>query len=364
MESNPIRILQVVPNMQAGGLESLIMNLYRNIDRDKIQFDFIVHYTEKKHFDDEIESLGGKIYRFSLREDNNIFKYIKQLDKFFKEHKEYKIIHCHMSSIGFLVFLIAKKNGIKIRIAHSHNTSTERNLKGIIKSILIKPYKYVATVNLACSNEAGKYLYGKKKFKVIKNGVDVSKFRYNEQVRNEKRKELKIENDFVLGHIGRIEPQKNHLFLLEIVKCMVEKNKNTKLLIVGTGILEEDVKKRIKELGIEENVKMLGVRSDVNELYQAMDAFCLPSLFEGLPLVAVEAQMSGLPCYFSDVITKECRILDSSKYISLNESAEYWATEILKSNKKQERVISDEIINKSGFDIKNTVKEIEEEIML
>lgn len=360
MENKPIRILQVVPNMQAGGLESLIMNLYRNIDREKFQFDFLVHYKERKHFDDEIESLGGKIHRFTLRDDGNIIKYIKQLNSFFKNHKEYQIIHCHMSSIGFLLFLIAKKNGIKVRIGHSHNTATEKSLKGRIKGLLIKPYKYVTTVNLACSEEAGKYLYGKKTFKVIKNGVDVSKFRYNEEIQKSKRKELGIENCFVIGHIGRIELQKNHMFLLEIVKEMSKINKNIKLLIIGTGELEEKVKDRIKELQIEENVMMLGVRSDVSELYQAMDVFCLPSLFEGLPLVSVEAQISGLSCFFADTITRECKILERSKYISLNESPKYWANEILKENKKQNRFVSDEIIEKSGFDIKDTVKQMEQ----
>ena len=171
-----IRVLHVVPNMNVGGLETFIMNVYRNIDRDKIQFDFLEHYIEPSVYDEEIEKLGGKIYRFSLRNDNNIFKYIIDLNKFFKEHKEYKIVHCHMSSINAILFVVAKFHGIKIRIAHSHNTTTEKTVKGFIKKICASFVKYTSTVNFACSSEAGDYLFGIKGYTVIPNAINLNDF--------------------------------------------------------------------------------------------------------------------------------------------------------------------------------------------
>jgi len=302
-----IRVLQIVPNMQAGGLESFIMNIYRNINRDKVQFDFLVHYQERKHFDNEIEKMGGKIYRFSLRDDNNLIKYINQINKFYKEHPEYKIIHCHMSSIGFVHFLIAKKNGVKVRIAHSHNSNTEKTVKGFIKSLLMKPLKYVSTDNFACSTEAGKFLYKKHPFEIIPNAIDLEQYRFNPIVREQKRKELGISNELVLGHIGRFELQKNHKYILDIFQDVLKINPSCILLLVGDGSLYDEIKMRAKQLNIEKHIQFLGIIKDANNLYQAMDCFILPSFFEGLPVVGVEAQVSGLKCLFSDTITKEVR---------------------------------------------------------
>lgn len=323
-----IRILQIVPNMQQGGLENFIMNLYRNINREKIQFDFLVHYKKNKYFDDEIEELGGKIYRFTLREDNNIFKYIVNLNSFFKKHKEYKVIHCHMSSIGFIVFFIAKLNGIEVRIAHSHNSNTEKTLKGFIKSILMKPYKYFSNVNFACSQDAGKYLFRNKKFEVIPNSIDVEKFKFNKEKRKEIREKYNIDNDFVIGHIGRFNIQKNHDFLIDIFNEIVKEKLNAKLLLIGTGELESKIKEKIEILKIKDKVLFLGTRNNTNDFYQAMDCFVLPSFFEGLPVVGVEAQASGLPCVFSDEITPEIKINNNIKFVSLKECAKQWAKEI------------------------------------
>lgn len=314
-----IRILQIVPNMQSGGLETFIMNIYRNIDRDIVQFDFLVHYKEKKFYDDEIEKMGGKIYRFSLRNDNNIFKYMKELDSFFGEHKEYKVIHCHMSSIGFLIFLIAKKHGIKIRIAHSHNANTEKTFKGIVKNILIKPLKYISTINYACSEKAGKFLYGNKNFEVIPNAIDIRKFSYNEEIRKKIRKQLNLENNFVIGHIGRFCVQKNHEFLIEIFNNLCRKNSQLKLILVGEGELEKKIKNKVEQLGIQDKVVFLGIVKNANEIYQAMDCFVLPSVFEGLPVSGIEAQISGLPCVFSDNITTEVKISKNVFFAPIND---------------------------------------------
>lgn len=360
-----IRILQIVPNMQQGGLENFIMNIYRNIDKQKVQFDFLVHYQKRQFFDDEIVSMGGRIYRFSLRDNNNILKYIKELNKFYKIHKEYKVIHCHMSSIGFINFLVAKKNGIKVRIAHSHNNATDKTLKGIIKRVLIKPYKYISTVNFACSNSAGKFLFGRKKFEVIPNAIDVKKFEFNLITRENVRKNLNIsEDDFVIGHVGRFNIQKNHEFIVEIFNKIQSEKEKSKLIFVGTGELENVIKGKIKSLNLEDKVYFLTNRNDVNELYQAFDCFLFPSLFEGLGIALIEAQISGLKCYTSKyVVAKETHITENITYLSLNDNEEVWAKEILE-NSDYKRMSHGEEAKKYGFEISILAKKMEEKYII
>lgn len=215
MENEPIRVLHIVPNMQAGGLETLIMNIYRNIDRTKVQFDFLVHYTGNYFYDDEIRSLGGRIYKLSVRDDNNFIKYLKDLDAFFKKHPEYKIVHGHMESLGQFYFKAAKKNGVPVRVAHSHNSATENTIKGKIKGLLLKRYKVFATDYFACSQKAGEFMFANKKFTVLKNAIIVNNFIYNENERNRLRKELGIKGKIVIGHAGRFCEQKNHKFLID-----------------------------------------------------------------------------------------------------------------------------------------------------
>lgn len=356
----PIRILQIVPNMQQGGLENFIMNIYRNIDRKKVQFDFLVHYAEKKYFDDEIEKLGGKIFRFSLREDNKFFSYIKQLNDFFKEHKEYNVIHCHMASMGFIIFLIAKKNGVKVRIAHSHNANTEKSFKGFVKRILIKPLKYISTVNFACSQKAGKFLFGNKKFEVVPNAIDVNKFKFSEEKRREYRNKLDItETQFVIGHIGRFNVQKNHKFIVNVFNKYLKINPNAILLLIGDGELIGSIKERCIQLNIQDKVVFIGNVNNPYDYYSAMDLFILPSLFEGLPVVGVEAQANGLKCLFADNITKEVKLIDSSEYLDLN--IDNWVEKIneIFQNKKTDRGYTYKTILKSDFEITKTVQNME-----
>lgn len=355
-----IRILQIVPNMQAGGLESFIMNVYRNIDRNKIQFDFLVHYKEKKHYDEEIEIMGGKIYRFSLRNNNNLFKYIKELNKFYQEHKEYKIVHCHMSSIGFIHFLIAKKNGVKVRIAHSHNSSTDKTFKGIIKRILMIGYKYTSTKNYACSNDAGKYLYGKKSFKVIPNAIDTEIFRYNDDYRYEIRKNFSIsQKSVVFGHIGRFNIQKNHEFLIKLFYEYYKVNKDSYLLLVGDGELKKIIENKVKELNLNNNVIFAGTVSDTWKYYSAFDLFLLPSFFEGLPLVAIEAQSNGLKSIFSNKITNEASVTDLIEYVPLNINE--WLKEVKSFKSEKNREKYGDLLKKSKFSIKSLSKQLQED---
>ena len=348
------RILHIVPNMNMGGLETFIMNVYRNIDRNKIQFDFLEHYNEESFYDNEIKELGGKVYHFTFRNDNNIFKYIYNLNNFFKEHKEYDVIHCHMESIGAVVFLIAKIHGVKIRIGHAHTNSTSNNFKGFIKRITSSFFKYTTTTNLACSKEAGKYLYSNSKFSVISNGIDLDKFKFNKDIRTKLRNEYNLKNKFVIGHVGRMDTAKNQLFLIDVFYEYQKKNKNAILVLVGDGELKDKIISKISNLNIIDKVLLLGVRNDINEIYSMFDLFLFPSLFEGLGIVLIEAQINGLEIISSDKVPKSTKISNSIKYVPLDKKK--WLNALNKIDKKRKKIIYNK--NKDNYDIKNVVKKL------
>lgn len=354
-KEEPIRILNIVPNMRAAGIESFIMNVYRNIDREKVQFDFIVHNKRREFFDDEIEKLGGKIYRLSFKDDKNIVKYIKDLNNFFKSHKEYKIVHGHMQSMMPLYLYIAKKNKVPIRIAHSHNGSYEKTVKGFILHIFSRFSKKFSTNNWACSEIAGKYLFSKKDFEVIYNGIDINRFKFDKEIRENKRKELGIEkNALVFLHVGRFEIQKNHKFLIDVFQDFNNKfDDKSILLLAGEGKLENEIKNIVKMKKLESRIKFLGVRNDIDEIMQAADAFLLPSLYEGLPVVGVEAQYAGLKTYFSSTITQEIKISNAAEFINIDDINKW--TKCLEKSKCNERYF----IDNDKFDIKKISKDME-----
>ena len=288
-----IRVLHIVPNMQQGGIENFLMNIYRNIDREKVQFDFLVHYQKKYFFDDEIEKLGGKIYRLSVREDNNLIKYIHDLNKFFKEHNEYRIVHGHMASLGYFYLNAAKENGVPIRIAHSHGANYLKTLKGYTKSFLFKLFKLPANIYWACSNEAGKFLFGKNtKFELIPNAINMKKFIYNIDIRSEVRNELNLNNKLVIGHVGRFNLQKNHSFILDIFNEIHKINSNTVLILIGSGELE----KNINESKYSDKIIFSDYRQDSANIHKLIDIFILPSINpDPLPTVVLEAMASAKP---------------------------------------------------------------------
>lgn len=360
MENEPIRILHIVPNMHRAGMETLIMNIFRTIDRNKIVFDFLVHYTERFDYDDEIERLGGKIFRLSVRNDNNFKKYKKDLYSFFRNHPEYKIVHGHMESFGFIYSRIAKKCGVKCVIGHSHNASYEPGIKGFIKNIMNKFWKKHLDYCFACSTEAGKYMFKNKDFTLIKNGIISSNFKFSSVKREEIRYQLKCdEKTVVIGHIGRMEKQKNQSFLIDIFKDYNDINPNSKLVIVGDGHLKEELISKISNFGLMDKIILTGVVPNCNDYYSAFDIFLLPSLFEGLPVVGIEAQCSGLPLLFSDVISKETNVTGNVFYESLNESSSAWAKKITSILKTFIRKDCFDIIQKNGFDIEYTCKFLE-----
>ncbi|MCR5492936.1 MAG: glycosyltransferase family 1 protein [Streptococcus sp.] len=345
-----IRILHCVNDMHRAGLETMLMNYYRNIDRTKIQFDFLTHRPYRSDYDDEIESLGGKIYYAPRLYPQNYPAYFKWMRKFFKEHPEYKIVHSHIDTMSYLPLLAAKKAGVPIRIAHSHNTSLDKDFKYLLKQYFRFRINSVCTHRLACGKEAGEFLFGNRDFKVIPNAIDAEKFYFNKDLRDEKRKELGIKSEFVIGHVGRLSYQKNHKFLIRIFNELLKKEPESLLLLVGVGDKEGELRNQIKNLGIEDKVRFLGNRSDVNELYQAMDVFVMPSFFEGIPVVGVEAQFANLPCIFSDKVPKEVKFNKKTTFVSLNSSVEDWVGLIEK--KKQT------VRNSNKADLQNSQYEI------
>lgn len=324
-----IRVLQCVNDMHRAGLETMLMNYYRSIDRTKIQFDFLTHRPYKSDYDDEIEQLGGKVYYAPRLYPQNYYKYFKWMEIFFEEHPEYEIVHSHIDTMSYLPLLAAKRANVPIRIAHSHNIAIDKDYKFILKQIFRLKINEVCNYRLACGMEAGKFLFRNKKFTVIPNAIKADKFYYDEDIRKLKRKALGIENQFVIGHVGRFSYQKNHKFLVYVFKEILNINSNCLLLLVGVGEKEDEIKKVINKLEINDKVLFLGNRSDVNELYQAMDIFVLPSFFEGVPVVGVEAQFADLPCVFSDMVPKEIKFTDKSLFLPLSCDTKVWAEKIL-----------------------------------
>lgn len=352
-----IRILHVVTYMGRGGLENMIMNYYRKIDRSKIQFDFLVHRDFQADFDSEIINLGGNIYHMPVL--NPFSKsYFAALEEFFSTH-HYDIVHSHLDCMSAYPLKIAKKYNVPVRIAHSHNKNQDKDLKYPIKIWSKKKISKYATHLFACGQEAGKWMFNGAKFKILNNAIDAEKYKYNNEIRNEVRNELTLsESDFIVGHVGRFNPQKNHEFIIEIFNLLSKKNSHTKLILVGTGDGEETIKSKVKQYGLDEKVLFLGNRCDVNRVLQAMDVFLFPSIYEGLPLSIVEAQASGLPCVISDNVPIECKVTDLVEVMKLNDDLEKWV-QLLISKENQPRTNTLKDIQTSGFDVTENVAQLE-----
>ena len=356
--SEPIRVLHVIGVMNRGGAETMIMNLYRSVDRAKVQFDFVENTDEKGQFEEEIIKFGGKVFHCSKFNGKNIVEYKKWWDSFFDTHKnEYGFVHGHIGSSAAIYLKSAKDHGIKT-IAHSHNTYTGKGLKELIYKSVSYPVRNIADCFFACSMKAGTDRYGEKaKIIVINNAIDTSVFVFEKDIQNLKRKQLNIsEESFVYGHIGRFYDQKNHDFLIDIFKVILYRDPNSYLLLAGDGPLRKDIENRVRELGLTDHVLFLGIRSDIPELMQSMDLMIFPSLFEGLPVTLVEAQASGLRCLISDVISDEAVITDDLiTKMSLTQSADAWAEKAIELS-SYNRYAHTEEVKKAGFDIKENAE--------
>ena len=353
-----IRVLHVVTYMGRGGLETMLMNYYRKIDRTRIQFDFLVHRDFEADYDQEILKLGGKIYRVPKLNPFSI-RYRKALNLFFKNHPEYQIVHVHQDCMSSIALKAAMKNNVPIRIAHSHNANQDKNIKYLIKRFYMRSISKYATDLFACGKDAGNWMFGNKPFKILNNAIDSNLFRLNVEIRNKIRSEMNIDDKFVVGHVGRFSQQKNHSFLIDIFFEILKANQDAILLLIGSGDGESAIKEKVKKLNIEDKVIFLGVRNDVNMLMQAMDVFVFPSLYEGLPVTLIEAQASGLPIIKSDNVSDQCILTDNVASISLDKSAHIWAKEILNFvNSFDRKDTSLKIIN-NGYDISSNAKWLE-----
>lgn len=324
-----IRILQCVNNMHRAGLETVLMNYYRNIDRTKVQFDFLTHRQEESDYDQEILAMGGRIYRAPRLYPQNYPAYFAFMKQFFREHPEYRIVHSHIDAMSYLPLLAAKQAGIPVRIAHSHSTSIDMDLKYPMKQFFRFRLGAAATHLFSCGEKAGQFLFRGRPFHFVPNAVEADKFRYSESIRQTKRQELGLGDELVIGHAGRMTEVKNHEFLLKIFARLLERSPGAVLLLAGTGELEEKIRDLTQVLGIENSVRFLGSRGDMAELYQAMDVFVMPSLFEGVPVVGIEAQLAGLPCIFSDRVPDEVCFTEECRFLSLESSEDVWVDEIL-----------------------------------
>lgn len=352
-----IRVLQIVTYMGRGGLETMIMNYYRNIDRNKVQFDFLVHRQEEADYDKEIVALGGKIYHMPML--NPFSKsYFNALDSFFKEHK-YDIVHCHLDCMSAYPLKIAQKNGVRVRIAHSHNKSQDKNLKYPIKLYSKRLIPKYATHLLSCGKEAGDWMFNGKPYTILNNAIDAQSYRFDKQIREEMREQLGFnQEDFVIGHVGRFNHQKNHNFIIDVFNFVHKKNTAAKLVLVGTGDGQKAIKEKVESLALSDSVLFLGNRTDVNKILQAMDVFLFPSLYEGLPLSIIEAQAAGLPCVISDNVPPECIVTDLIEAASLDDALAKWEI-VITSQKSVKRKDTYELIKKSGFDVKSNVLVLE-----
>lgn len=334
------------------------MNYFRRIDRDRVTFDFLTHRPWKADYDDEIEELGGRVYHAPRLYPQNYPAYHRYMSRFFRNHPEYRIVHSHIDAMSYLPLAAAKRAGIPVRIAHSHNTGIDPDLKYPLKMYYRSRLPGVATDYLACSTEAGEFLFGDRPFTVIPNAIDSSLFVFNQETRDRVRHQLQLDNRFVVGSVGRLTYQKNLGFLLDVFKELAGLSPESVLLIIGGGEEEANLKKKAATLGISDRVHFLGIRDDVNQLYQAMDVFVMPSRYEGLPVVGVEAQFSGLPCVFSASITKELKMSDRSFFLSIDGAPEEWAAFIhgLKGQ-SMSRAVSSECMAMDVTHVKDTLQD-------
>jgi len=358
-----IRVLHAVPKMNREGIQSFLMNVYRNVDREKIQFDFLIHSKEKGAFEDEILSLGGHFFHLNKLSSKYFLSYQNELVKFFKENK-YNIVHSHLNLLSSFTLSGAKKAGVPVRIAHSHSSSiSDTGLKKAIKLFAKTQMNKYATHKFACSREAGIWQFGKMaqesgEVKIIPNGIEIEKFLFNEVNRKKIRKQYDIEeNIFVVGHIGGFRKVKNHEFLLKVFEKIKKIKREAILMLIGSGELENEIKELGMRLGVLDSIVFVGSVENVNEYYSAFDTFVFPSIFEGLGIVLVEAQANGLPCFASDVVPNGANLSDVYFPLSLNASPEKWAECIINNSNISSRQCSK---NVREYDIKKVSKMLED----
>ena len=362
-----VKVLQVIGSLQVGGAETVAMNFFRYIDRNKFHFDYLVYGEEIGAYENEVYALGGRVLRVPSPK-NGYFRFYKAVRKIMRDNGPYDIVHSHTLFNSGIIMYSAKAEKIPRRIAHAHTDHSKLSLFWQ-KKVYNKFMRYLllkyATDYCACANAAGRYVFGKEAFSkkgiIIRNGIEVDKFTYSVEKRLRIRRELSLENKTVIGHIGRLVKAKNHSFMLDIFKTIHEKDENTSLLLVGDGELRNEIEEKIKLLNLQDSVIMTGTRTDIPDLLSAMDIFILPSLNEGLGIVLIEAQANGLPCIAeSGIVPLEARILDNFYFVSPNASLDEWVAAIMANSKVPRAIGATLAVQKAGYDVQSIGKVLEQ----
>jgi len=360
-----LRVLHSVSNMGRAGIETMLMNYYREMDRDRIQFDFLANKPVPGEYDEEIRSLGGRVFVSPGLNPVHYPRYRRYVLDLLQENRDIRIVHAHNEAMGYYALQSAKDAGIRIRIAHAHNTRIIRDYKYPLKLVCKQLLPGAATDYWSCGRDAGIYYYGKKRWNtsgfILHNAIDVERFGFRPEVREHQRRQTGLEQCFVIGHVGRFNVQKNHSRLLDIFAAVAKDVPEARLVLIGTGELEQAVKEKAQHLGILDRTIMPGQMADVSAWYQAMDCFVLPSLFEGLPVVGIEAQAAGLPCVFSDRVTDEVLLSPEACRISLDTDDSEWARQIAAARQPEtNRLHGMETVRRAGYDIHKEARKLQE----
>ena len=356
----PIRVLHVLNGLGRGGTEAFIMNVYRAIDREKVQFDFLVRSTENSAHEEEVQALGGRIF-ITPSFPRHFLQNKKAVKKFFEEHaSEYEAVHVHANALMYVEPLkAAKKAGVKKIIMHSHSNQAFNPIYKLLHLINKKRIGKWATYSFACSRSAGEWMF-RKDFTVVNNGIRLEKFDFSPTTRDKMRKELGLQDAFVVGHVGRFVVVKNHAFLLDVFKEVKKEKPTAKLLLVGDGALRAQIEESAKEQGLSDDVVFTGNVPNVEDYLQAMDVFVLPSKYEGLGIVLVEAQTSGLPCVVSTNVPDEGFLDGMVEMLSLDEGKIEWSKRVLKDRKVDKREGKVGLFKEKGYSVEATAKFLQE----
>lgn len=355
------RVLEIIGKRPVGGVGTVMLNYQTYIDAEKIQMDYLIFGDEAENFDEQVQALGSKVYMYPALSGSQMGRTKAYLEEFFSVHaSEYDVVHLHAPTIAFLTFPIVAKYGIKHRIVHSHATLyAESKIKAIRNKILWSMANGKITDRIGCSKAAGDFLFGKDEFTVLKNAIAYEDYLYDEALRVAVREREGVKDKLVVGNVGRFSLQKNQTRLVEIFAKIKELHPNSVLWLVGDGELRGEIEEKIAHYHLESDVKLFGMVKNTKELYQAMDVMVMPSLFEGLPMVGVEAQASGLPCVFADTITKEVDVV-GCPYLALAETDEVWAKASIEAAGKKERRSYPGELDALGFNIKLEAKRLQE----
>ena len=359
-----LRVLHSVSNMARAGIETMLMNYYREIDRSMVQFDFLANKPAPGEYDEEIRSMGGRVFISPGLNPLHFPRYRQFVAGLLRENPDIKIVHAHNEAMGYYALQSAKDAGVRVRIAHAHNTQIIRDYKYPLKLVCKQLLPGAATDYWSCGRDAGIYYYGEKRWNasgfILRNAINVPKFGFRPEIRERRRQAHGLEDCFVIGHVGRFNVQKNHSRLLDIFAEVVKTAPEARLALIGTGELEQAVKEKANALGLHDKTLFLGQMADVSEWYQAMDCFVLPSLFEGLPVVGIEAQAAGLPCVFSDRVTDEVLLSPEARRVPLRADDAEWAAEILKARRPEsDRIQGMDIVRRAGYDIHTEAQKLQ-----